>query len=110
MGFWVNGHPGFSSPCSILEEIKADVNNNYQKDPAILTKFGMPAGFTPPDMYLARGRISGQYHEVSPTGQVQKMPNLDTGAMLTYATFPAPEILSKKPSHQLPNVHRLWPH
>jgi hypothetical protein len=31
MGFWVNVHPGFASPCSILEEIKADVHDNYKK-------------------------------------------------------------------------------
>jgi hypothetical protein len=46
----------------------------------------MPDDFSPPDMYLARGRISGQYHEVSPAGKIQKMTNLDTDAMLTYAS------------------------
>jgi hypothetical protein len=46
----------------------------------------MPAEFTPPDMYLARGRIAGQYHAISPTGQVQKTTDLDTDVMLTYAS------------------------
>jgi hypothetical protein len=46
----------------------------------------MLADFSPPDMYLARGHISGQYHEVSATGAVQKTTNLDTDAMLTYAS------------------------
>jgi hypothetical protein len=46
----------------------------------------MPVDFTPPDMYLARGRIAGQYHAVSPTGQVQETTNLDTDAILAYVS------------------------
>jgi hypothetical protein len=68
MGLWVNVQPGFASPPSVLEDIKTDLLANYPSHTAVLTKFGLSTKFTPPEMYLARGRVSGHYHATPSTG------------------------------------------
>jgi hypothetical protein len=86
MGFWVNAHPGFASPRSDLEHIKTDLLANYPSHTAVLTKFGLSTTFTPPDMYLARGRVSGQCHATPPNGSIGPTNAIDTDVIITYAS------------------------
>jgi hypothetical protein len=85
MGFWVNVHPGFASHCSLLEEIKGDISAHYETDPKMFLKCDIPNDYSPPNMYLARGRISGHYHAISAASDNASSTPIDTSAMLTYA-------------------------
>jgi hypothetical protein len=85
LGFWVNVHPGFASPRSLLEEIKGTVSAQYQTDTDIFKKYDIPKDYSPPNMYLARGRISGHYNAISAAGANATTTPIDTDALLTYA-------------------------
>jgi hypothetical protein len=85
LGFWVNIHPGFASPRSVLEEIKQDISENYSTNPEIITTFDLPATYTPADNYLARGRVSGKYHDTTP-GHPASPLVIDADALLMYSS------------------------
>jgi hypothetical protein len=85
LGFWVNVHPGFASPRSLLEEIKSKISEQYRTDTAIFKTHDIPTNYSPPNMYLARGRISGHYHTISAAGANAPTIPIDTDALLTYA-------------------------
>jgi hypothetical protein len=83
LGFWVNIHPGFASPRSVIEELKQDLLENYTNHPAI-QKHALPAEFSPTDMYLARGRVSGQFHATTSTNSTAT--SIDADVMLMYSS------------------------
>jgi hypothetical protein len=86
MGLWVNVHPGFASSRSVLDDIKTDLLTNYPSHTAVLMKFGLSTTFTPPDMYLARGRVSGQYHANPPPVTLGSTNAVDTDAFIAYTS------------------------
>jgi hypothetical protein len=81
LGFWVNIHPGFSSPRSVIEELKQDLADSYPNHPAVIKQHALPNKFKPPDMYLARGRVSGQYHSTT-SGKVPTAQPIDADTLL----------------------------
>lgn len=88
LGFWVNMHPGFASPSSIIEEVKADLAHNYPRSTDVVKKYGLPTTFTPPEIYIARGRVYGQYHTTTDTGEAAPALAIDADAMITYSGSP----------------------
>jgi hypothetical protein len=86
MGFWVKVHPGFASPYSWLAEINSDICENYDKKTDILKQFNLPAQIQPTDMYLARGKFSGQFHTPSANNAPKTVQPITTDALLHYAS------------------------
>jgi hypothetical protein len=85
LGFWVNIHPGFSNPRSVIEELKQDLADRYSNHPAVIKQHALPAEFHPPHMYLARGRVSGQYHSTT-SGKAPTAQPIDANTLLMYTS------------------------
>jgi hypothetical protein len=59
MGFWLHVHPGFASPRAFGAQINADIEARYNQ-PAILAECGLPAEFTPPEIYFSPAKCHGK--------------------------------------------------